>query len=310
MPGTYPPAPPTLSGDILSIHRMLQSPAYVRRRLRTLGELRFVSDMLLTQKLRSSGGAVLYEQSEPLTNAREARSVSPGAEYPRDVPGVGTAGLAAVQKWGQAVRLTFEKIKRSRFPGDEVDRALRKTVNTVISKVDQVTLTAIASTVTATSSALAAWDSADAKIWRDVALAAAEVKGLNQGYVPDTILMSDTKAALMMSDTIIANLRRRETTDNPIYTSEMEEIGRYKVVTTTEQNLPSDDVWLLDSNQLGGMADEVELDPGYTVSDQGVQVKTILLDSNDAWDLQGRRLTVPVVLEPGAAIRITDTDGS
>lgn len=310
MPGTYPPAPPTLSGDMLTIHRMLQNPTYVRRRLRTLAELRFVSDMLLTQKMRSSGGAVLYEQSEPLRNARDARSVAPGSEYPRDTPGIGTAGLAAVQKWGQAVRLTFEKVRRSRFPGDEVDRALRKTINTVISKVDSITLTAIASNVTATSAAIGAWDTDGARIWRDIALAAAEVKGLNQGYAPDTLLMSDTKAALMMSDTIVATLRRRETTDNPIYSGDMEEIGGYTVVTTTEANLPTDDVWLLDSRQLGGMADEVELDPGYTVSDQGVQVKTILLDSNDAWDLQGRRLTVPVVLEPGAAIRITETEGS
>jgi hypothetical protein len=30
----------------------------------------------------------------------------------------------------------------------------------------------------------------------------------------------------------------------------------------------------------------------------------------DGWDLWGRRITVPVVQEPGAAIRITDTDAS
>lgn len=310
MPGTYPPTAPTLAGDVLTIHRLLHEPRYIRRRLRSLADLRFVSDQLLTQRFRTEGGAVLFEQSEPLVNARAARSVAPGSEYPRDVPGVGTAGLAAVEKWGQKVRLTFEKIRRSRYPGDEVDRALRKTLNTVIMQVDAITLATIASAVTATQAAIAAWDSSSARIWRDIALAAAQVKGLNQGYHPDTLLMSDTKAALMMSDDIIAQLRRRETTDNPIYSGDLEMVGGYKVLTTTETNLPSDDVWLLDSRQLGGMADEMGVDPGYAVSEQMVQVKTILVDDVDAWDLQARRLTVPAVQEPGAAIRITDTDGS
>jgi hypothetical protein len=38
-----------------------------------------------------------------------------------------------------------------------------------------------------------------------------------------------------------------------------------------------------------------------------VQVKSIRLDSNDAWDLQGRRKTVPIVQEPASACQITGT---
>ncbi|MEU3452169.1 hypothetical protein ABZ671_00800 [Micromonospora sp. NPDC006766] len=307
MPGTFPPNPPTLSGDLLTIHRLLQSPRQVSRRLRTLKDLRFVSDLILTGRLRSSGGAVLAEQSEPLRNARDARSIAPGAEYPRDVPGTGTAILAAVRKWGQAVRLTDEEIKRSVYGGQVVDRALRKSVNTVISKVDQLTLSVVAAEVTSTQAAKAAWDASTARMWRDIALAAAKIKGRNEGYVPDTLLMSDTKAALMMSDEIIAQLRRRETLDNPIYTGELDFIGPYKIVTTVEANLPTDDVWLFDSTQLGGMADEAEQDPGYATNDNGVQVKTFRIDNHDAWDIQARRLTVPIVQEPYAGIRITGT---
>lgn len=310
MPGTYPPAAPTLSGDVLTINRLLQEPRYIRRRLRSLAELRFVSDRLLTRQLRSQGGAVLYEQSEPIVNARPARAVAPGSAYPGATPGTGTAGLAAVQKWGQTVRVTFEQVRRSRYPGDEIDRALRKLVNTVISQVDAVTIATIASNVTETHQAAAAWDSTNATIWRDIALAAAEITGLNQGYNPDTILMSDIKAALVMSDPIIAQLRRREVTDNPIYTAELDQIGGFQIVTTIAANLPSDDVFLLDSRELGGMADESELDPGYSVTEQMVQVKSILEERLDAWDLQARRPTVPVVMEPGAAIRIIETAGS
>lgn len=310
MPGSYPPAPPTLAGDILSIHRLLQSPAQIRRRLRTIRDLRFVSDKILTQRFRSQGGAVLYEMTEPIRNARDAGSIAPGSEYPRDVPGVGTAGLAAVQKWGQKVFLADEKIKRSVYAGDEVDRALRKVLATVVAQVDEVTLSVVASQVTATSSAIAPWDSTDAEIFRDLALAEAQILDLRQGYQPDTVLMSDTKYALAISDKKIALLRRRETTDNPIYGGELEMIGKYKVVTAPISSLPSDDVWLLDSRQLGGMADETEVDPGYSVAELGVQVQTQRVADRDGWDLWGRRLTVPVVQEPGAAIRITFTEGS
>lgn len=310
MPGSYPPAPPTLAGDILSIHRLLQSPAQIRRRLRTIRDLRFVSDKILTQRFRSQGGAVLYEMTEPIRNARDAGSIAPGSEYPRDVPGVGTAGLAAVQKWGQKVFLADEKIKRSVYAGDEVDRALRKVLATVVAQVDEVTLSVVASQVTATSSAIAPWDSTDAEIFRDLALAEAQILDLRQGYQPDTVLMSDTKYALAISDKKIALLRRRETTDNPIYGGELEMIGKYKVVTAPVSSLPSDDVWLFDSRQLGGMADETEVDPGYSVAELGVQVQTQRVADRDGWDLWGRRLTVPVVQEPGAAIRITFTEGS
>ena len=40
------------------------------------------------------------------------------------------------------------------------------------------------------------------------------------------------------------------------------------------------------------------------------QVQSIRKPEVDGWDLQGRRITVPVVQEPGAGIRITSTEGS
>jgi hypothetical protein len=311
MPGTYPPAPGTLSGDLLTIHRLLQSPTQIRRRLRTLADLRFVADQLLTQRFRSSGGAVLYEVSEPVYNEREISAVTPGAEYPRDTTANGTAATAAVSKWGQAVRVTDEKIKRSVYMGEEVDRSLRKLLNTVIRKVDRLTIAAIAAAVTQTQTATAVWsDLTSATILRDIERAVGVVEDLDQGYKPDTILMSTGRYAEFASDDKINNLRRRETTENPVYTGEIEVIAGLTILKTSSGNLPTDDVWILDSKQLGGMADETEVDPGYTVAEMGVQVQTERIAKADAWDMWARRLTVPVVQEPGAAIRITSTAGS
>lgn len=307
MPGAYPPAPGSLSGDLLTIHRLLQNPAQFERRLRTIADLRFISDRLLTGRMRSQGGAVLFEQSEPIMNSRAVEAVAAGSEYPRDVPGEGTAALAAVSKWGQAVSLTDEKLKRSVYMGRELNRALLKTANTVISKVDKLTTAAVGSAVTATSAAAATWDNASAALFRDVEKAAAKIVDLNQGYSPNAILMSTQKYAMLVTDPAIAALRRREASDNPIYGGDIEKLGRYEIIATAVANLPSDDVWVYDSDQLGSMADETEQDPGYATLENNLQYQTERIARADRWDIWARRITVPVVEEPGAAVRITGT---
>ena len=98
MPDTFPAAAPTISGNTLSISRFLASPTLIQRRLRDYKDLRFVSDQLLTQRFRSSGGAVLYEQSEPFVTDRTVESVAAGSEYPYANLPSGTAAVAAVSK--------------------------------------------------------------------------------------------------------------------------------------------------------------------------------------------------------------------
>ncbi len=306
----YPPAPPSLSGDFITISRFLNSPAKIGSRLQQLSDVKFVADQILTQKFRSAGGAVAYDVSEPLFNTRAVEAVAPGAEYPMDATATGTGAIASVSKWGERTRLTDERVKRTVPMGGAVDWALRKVTNTVIQKIDRLAIAAVASAVTATSGAVGVWDDPDAaEILRDIEVARAKVEDLQLGYVIDTILMSNAKYALVASDPTIASLRRREALDNPVYGAEIEMIAGLKVARTALGNLPggTDDVWLIDSNNLGGMADEVELDPGYATGPNSTQVKSIRKDEIDAWDLQGRRITVPVVQEPGAAICITGT---
>ena len=309
MPGSYPPAAPTIdqSSQLVEIHQFLRSPNRISRRLRTIADSRFVADRILTRRLRTSGGAVLYETGESVYNSREIEAVAPGAEYPRDTPSTPTANLAAVSKWGQAVFLSDETLKRSVRMGDEVDIALRKVVNTVVRKIDRLATAAVASAVTASHAAVAPWDSSNADMYLDIELAAAAIVDQNEGYNPDTILMSTANYARLAANEKVANLRRRETTDNPVYGARIEQIGNYTIISTAVANLPSNDVWIFDSQQLGGMADEAEVDPGYATSENGTQVQTMRIPQRDGWDLWGRRITVPVVLEPAAGIRITGT---
>jgi hypothetical protein len=304
MPGTYPASPPTLSGDLETISRFLQSPAAIRRRLRDYKDLRFVADQLLTQRFRSQGGAVMYEMSEPFVTDRTVEAVGPGSTYPYASLPTGTAAIAAVQKWGQKVLLTDEEIERNMYGGQAVDRALRKTVNSIIKQVDGLAMAAIASAVTQTSPAGTAWNAASGTtILLNILKAKAVIVGLNLGYKPDTIAVNDTEYAYMMADPIITNAWRRETTDNPIYTGEVQTVAGLTIVVSPAITNPV----VLDSNQLGGMADEMDGAPGYGMSDLAVQIKSIRKDGNDSWDLQARRKTVPVVQEPGAGVTITGT---
>lgn len=308
MPGAYPAAAPTLSGDTLSISRFLQSPTAIARRLRDYKDLRFVSDQLLTQRFRSQGGAVLYEQTEPFVSDRTAEAVDAGSEYPYANLPTGTAAIAAIQKWGQKVLLTDEEIARNVYGQAAVDRQLRKVVNTVIQQVDSITMSAIASAVTnafnVTGSGGGVWTGATPTILRDILRAKAAIYALNLGYDPDTVVLNDTQYAYAMTDTNVTNAWRRETTENPVYTGSVERIAGLNVIISP--NLPATTAYVLDSKALGGMADEVDGAPGYSVSDLAVQVKSIRKDEQDAWDLQGRRKTVPVVQEPGAAVKLTN----
>lgn len=309
MPYTFPAAAPTLSGDLLTISRFLSDPTRVQRRLRDATDLRFVADKLLKDRQRASGGAVLYDMTEPFITDRPVESVSAGADYPYANVGTGTAGLAAVAKWGQKVLLTDEEITRKSWPMSAVDRALIKVVTTIIKQVDTIAMAAIGTAITAEVATAGSWDNATVssrKPLDDILLGIQAIEDLNLGYHADTLVVSPKAYTYLMLNDAIAQLRKRETTDNPVYTGMIETVANLTVVKTP--NLPvATRAWILDSTQLGGMADETASAPGYAEMGglAGVEVKSIRKEGQDAWDLQARRLTVPFVQEPGAGYEIT-----
>jgi hypothetical protein len=215
MPGTFPAAAPTLSGDVLSINRFLQNPAAVQRRLRDYTDLRFVSDQILTGRLRSQGGAVLYETAEPFVTDRTVESVGAGSEYPYANITPGTASIAAIQKWGQKVLITDEEIARNTYGGAATDRAMRKVVNSIISQVDAITMSLISSAITQTIAAGTAWTAASPTILRNILLAKGVVAKLNLGYNPDMLVVNDDQYAYLLTDASLTNMWRRETEANP-----------------------------------------------------------------------------------------------
>jgi hypothetical protein len=309
MPYAFPAAAPTLSGDLLTISRFLADPVRVQRRLRDYTDLRFVSDQLLKDRQRASGGAALYDMTEPFISDRTVEAVSAGSEYPYANLGTGTAGIAAIQKWGQKALLTDEEITRKSYPMTAVDRALTKVITTVIKQVDTVSMAAIGTAITAEVATAGSWDNAtpaNRKPLDDILLGIQFIEDLNLGYKADTLVVSPKGYTYLMLNDAIAQLRKRESSDNPVYTGMIETVANLTVIKTP--NLPvATRAWILDSSQLGGMADEAADAPGYAQFGgfAGVEVKSIRKEGQDAWDLQARRLTVPFVQETGAGYEIT-----
>lgn len=306
MPYTYPPAAPTISGDNVTISRFLNNPTLIARRLRTMLEQRYIADALLTGRFNVEGGAVQYETGETIFALDDPRVVAPGAEYPLTGLSTGVASIAKTRKYGEDAIVTDEAIKRQGF--SPVQRGLTKLANTNVRFIDGIALSAISSAVTQSTAASAAWTGATAgQIFKDVALADANIRALNQGYEPDTVVVSDIAWANAKAAFIAAGYFPRENSGaNPALTGDFPTIDGKRWLATP--NLPSASTALvLDSASLGGMADELLGGPGYASvpGDFGVEVKSIRKDDTDSWRIRARRVTVPIVLEPNAAWKIT-----
>ena len=304
MPYTYPAPAPTLSGDIETISRFLNTPTLVTRYLRTLAQQRFIADAVLSQRFQVSGGAVLYETGESIYTTDSPRAVSPGSEYPLTTAPTGQASIAKTVKWGQDSKVTDESIKRQNF--SPVQKAMLKLVNQNVKFIDGIALSAIASAVTATAAATASWSTATAaQILGDVAQAKANILSLNQGYMPDTVVLSDFAWARAYAAFVSGGFLPREQPENASVTGEFAVVDGMRFLPTP--NLPTaGTVLVVDSTMLGGMADEDLGGPGYANAGAlGVEGKSLRDDDNDQWKLRMRRVTVPIVVEPASGYKIT-----
>ena len=305
----YPPVQPTLSGDVLTISRFLNNPTLVARRLRTLAEQRFISDVLLSGRINTTSGSVLYETGESIFSDRAPSSVAPGSEYPLTSISTSAASLAKTVKWGNDALVTDEAIARQLF--NPVDKALVKLINQTVKTIDGVAMSAINSAVTQPTAAIASWAGTGStpQIVRDVARAKASIVKLNQGYDPDYLVVDDATYANLISDTSVAAFLRRENQDNPVYTGVFPIIDGLTVLpapSITSAGTTSAYALVVDSKALGSMVDENLGGPGYVNSGGvGIQAKTIREDESDTWRIRARRVTVPIVQEPAAAWKIT-----
>lgn len=301
---TYPPPPPVITGDAITISRFLASPTAVQRRLREISNLRFISDVLLTGRYQATAGGVLYETGEPIFTDREPKVVNPGAEYSRSTAGRGTAAWASTSKWGQDVPLTDEAV--GRYGAQELERTLRKVANTITRRVDTVSLTAIGAAITQTQPAVAGWSNASADPFLDVMLADAQIEALDEGYETDTLVLKDVLYARMVANQKVLAGLSRERTNTVTESGDILAIAGKRVLRSNR--LPAGvDVLLVDTDELGGLGYERIPSPEYE-GDPATGIESWARrdpDGNDQWLVRGRRPVVPIVREPQSGIKVT-----
>jgi hypothetical protein len=136
-----------------------------------------------------------------------------------------------------------------------------------------------------------------------VLLGVAQSDTLNMGYVIDTLVLSPTYyARLLATPAVLASLPREG--NSPILTGNTVQFAGLTFLKST--NLPSGvNVMVLDSTQLGSIGFE-ELGGGYTGSaHEVVQSKVFRKEHNDGFRIQARLVRVPMIQEPGAAVKLT-----
>lgn len=284
------------------IHTLLTNPSLLARRIADLTGQKFIADYLLSGRYTASGGGVFYENGEEIFADDAPEAIAPGAEYPHTVLTSGEIAAARTVKWGLSTDVTDEKIARMGI--DVVNKALNRLANTVIRHVDSVAMSVITSKVT-TSVASAAWTTPGALITALEAVRAARAE-LGTGLDLSTVVLPSAAYAKVLGMLVDANVLPREN-GNPV-TAGLP-LNAFGFEWVTSPHVPGTDPLLIDRTALGGMADEDLASPEFTTASSSyVQAASTRHATRDAYELRARRVTVPVVLEPTAGVRITGTE--
>ena len=287
------------------VHRFLSAPALVSRRMQALTDLSFVSDYLLRGSADATGtGSIMVEEDGPLFVDSNPEVIAPGGEYPLITADDVAAALLATRKTGFDSEVTDEKIART--PRDTLTKLLTRMANTMIKDFDSFSIGIISSKVTQTYVG-GAWTTG-AKIVEDVLSASAKVEELELGYAPNAVVLKPTQYAKASAFLIGAGFLPRES-GNPLLTG-ARSFDYLGLTWVKSMYSPFGDPFVVDAENLGGIASENIGSPGYARTENGVEVKTWRpagRDDNDSWRVRTRRVAVPYVTSPLAGLRITGT---
>lgn len=299
---TYPVARPEGTLTTSQIHLLLQSPQLIARRVADLTKMRFVADYLLSGRYSALGGGIFYETGEQIFASDSPEAVSPGAEYPKTVLTQGEIAAAKTVKWGIETDITDEKISQQGIT--IVNKALVRLSNTVVRHVDSVAMAVIASKVASTFASPAPWTTAG-KVIEALTSISGQRADAGTGLDLQTVVLKPAQYAKLIGMLVDDKALPREQGNIAITGNLPVDALGFTWVTTPFYT--GTDPLLIDRDQLGGVADEKLGSPGYaTFGGSGVETKSDR-HRDDKYELRARRVVVPVVTEPLAGVRITNT---
>lgn len=299
---TYPVKVPSGTLTAEQIHAILARPSVIAKRVADLSSMKFIADWILQGRFNAQGGGIYYETGEEIFSSDAPEAVAPGGEYRKTVLTQGEIAAARTVKWGLETDITDEKISREGI--SIVNKGLTRLSNSVIRHVDSVAMAVIASKVSSTFASASTWTTAGKMIEALMSIQGARAD-LGLGLELDTVVLKPAKYAKLIGLLVDDKALPREE-GNIVVTGNLP-INALGFTWATTPFYTSDDPLLVDREQLGGMADERLNSPGYVNAGQfGVEVKSER-HKDDKYEVRARRVTVPVVTEPLAGVKLTNT---
>lgn len=293
MATTYPPAPPSIDGQgRITVEQFLKNPSRVQRVITDLTNERFLAERIFGSG-DAQGGAVIYDQvtASELYTDRDVQSIEAGSEFPIVSSGESAPKVAAVTKWGGAALLTYEAVRRD--SRDTLNRELTKLRNTIVRKVDTVAIAALDAAPILTDVGTDWSDSVNGNPVLDLAAGRSAIDDQDMGYTADTILINPAQMVdLVGRKDVRDSLPREGVAANPIASGQL---GNFMGFTWYVTNrVAAGTAYILASTMAGSLRDELPL---YS--------RPIDQPERERWLVQAARVTVPVVTDPKAVLKLT-----
>lgn len=293
MPGTmYPPGPPAVSGNLITVEAFLRTPSRVQRTVEALTLQRFLADSIFSSG-DAQGGAVVYDEiaAGEFFTSRDVQAIEAGSEFPVVDVGEAAPKVARVLKWGGAALLTYEAVRRDNR--DVLNRQLTKLRNTIIRKVDTVAIAALDARLP-TQVASGLWSNAATDIMTDVETARAAIDDADLGYVADTVIINPAQRIGVKKNTGIRGALPREG------------IGGNLISARDLNGLLGFDNWYVSNRQPAGTVKVLASKIVGSIRDElGLYSRTLDQADRERWLVQAARVTVPIITDPLAGINIT-----
>lgn len=288
----FPPAPPTISGENITVSMFLNSPPRVQRAIEALANERFIADVIFGTGPRAEGGAVVHDQvtESNLYTTDDVEEISPGADFPLLTSTEPAPIVAVARKYGGEIFLTDEQVRRN--SRNVLTRETTKLRNTIIRKVDRVAIAALNAAPIQTDTASADWSTAGTDIIADLAVAQNMISSLDMGYIADTVLINPAQELDLLVDADIREALPRERDNSIIRTGNLGRLLGMDFVVSNQ--VPAGTFYVLQRKIVGGISDEVAL-----------YARPIPDERRERVYIHGARVVVPYVTDPKACVKVT-----
>lgn len=289
---TYPPGAPSVNGNQITVEQFLKTPSRVTRVINDLTRQRFIAERIFASG-DAVGGAVIYDQvtASELYTDRDVQAIEAGSEFPIVTSGETSPKVAAVTKWGGAAVLTYEAVRRD--ARDILNRELTKLRNTIVRKVDTVAIAALDAAPINTDTGTDWSDGTNGDPILDLAQGRSVIDDADLGYVADTILVNPAQMVdLIGRKDVREALPREALSGNPIANGQLNGFMGYTWYVTNR--VAAGTAYILASTMAGSLRDELPL---YS--------RVIDQQERERWLVQAARVTVPIVTDPKAVLKLT-----